>query len=144
MDLIQSLKISKSGLSAQRTKMNVIAENLANVDTTKTEEGGPYKRNIVVFESEPLKNFRNTLRRMGKEYTTVKIGEVTKSQEQFRMVYNPNHPDADSDTGYVAMPNINSLTEIADMVVARRAYDANITAISTAKSMILKALEIGR
>ena len=144
MDFLQALNISGSGLSANRMKMNVIAENLANTETTRTEEGGPYKRKMVVFEGKPIENFKNTFNRLNEKYTGVEATEIVQSPEDFRLVYNPDHPDADPETGYVAMPNIDNLTEVADMVVARRAYDANITAISNTKSMILKALEIGK
>ncbi|MBU0995524.1 MAG: flagellar basal body rod protein FlgC [Proteobacteria bacterium] len=171
MELMKSMKISASGLSAQRTKMNVIAENLANSETTRTKEGGPYRRKMVVFQATPVENFERILedqeRKMcgpeqmcpdkekqcktpcdpenrEEEHLGVEVTEIVESQEDFRLVYNPNHPDADPVTGYVAMPNVDHLTEMADMMVARRAYDANVTALSNTKSMILKALEIGK
>ena len=144
MDLLHSLKISRSGLSANRTKINVISDNLANSETTRTKDGGPYRRKMVVFESEPVSSFQASLSKAKEKYTGVKVSEVVESQEDFRLVYNPAHPDADQATGYVAMPNVNHLAEIADMMIARRAYDANVTAISNTKSMILKALEIGK
>lgn len=144
MDLLQALRISATGLTAHRKKMNVIAENLANTETTRTEEGGPYRRKMVVLEEKPLEDFRNALRdRMGRN-SGVEVTEVVKSQEDFRLVHNPSHPDADPVTGFVAMPNVNLLTEITDMIVARRAYDANINAVANTKSMIAKALEIGK
>jgi len=148
MDLLQSLKISATGLSAHRTKMNVIAENLANSETTKTEEGGPYRRKMVIYRDDPVETFKNTLNQeMGsgkRTYTGVKVDDIVKSQEDFRLVYNPAHPDADPATGYVAMPNVDVLTEVADMMVARRSYDANVTALENTKAMVLKALEIGK
>ncbi|OQY13463.1 MAG: flagellar basal body rod protein FlgC [Desulfobacteraceae bacterium 4572_19] len=171
MDFIQSLKISGTGLSANRTKMNVIAENLANVDTTRTEDGGPYRRKMVVYEGKQLKDFKSTLEQEKKDaqnsgidekkfdeslkikfssgkpketYTGVEVTDIVQSQEDFILVYNPAHPDADPLTGYVAMPNVDHLTEIADMMVAKRAYDANVTALSNTKGMIMKALEIGK
>jgi flagellar basal-body rod protein FlgC len=144
MDLLKSIQISASGLSANRTKMKVIAENLANVGTTRTEEGGPYKRKLVVFEEAPFGDFRTVLAQQSRRYSGVSAGEIIRSPANFRMVYDPAHPDANPKTGYVAMPNVNLLTEIADMMVARRAYDASVTAISNTKSMILKALEIGK
>jgi len=144
MDLLQAMRISASGLNAHRHKMNIIAENLANSETTRTPEGGPYRRKMVVFEEHPDKDFGNALDRFSQSQAGVGVSEVVRSQEDFRMVYNPSHPDADPATGYVAMPNINTLTEIADMVVARRSYDASATAIANSKSMILKALEIGK
>ena len=144
MDLRQSLKISSSGLSANRTKINVISDNLANSETTRTKDGGPYRRKMVVFEPESVNSFKASLSKAKAQYHGVKVSEVVESQEDFRLVYNPAHPDADPATGYVAMPNVNHLAEIADMMIARRAYDANVTAISNTKSMILKALEIGK
>lgn len=171
MELMSSMKMSATGLSAQRTKMNVIAENLANSETTRTKDGGPYRRKMVVLEGKPIESFEQILSDQEKngcfpdinpankefqcktpcdpenqkeEHLGVAVTEIVESQEDFRLVYNPNHPDADPVTGYVAMPNVDYLTEMADMIVARRAYDANVTALSNTKSMILKALEIGK
>ncbi|HDL07818.1 MAG TPA: flagellar basal body rod protein FlgC [Desulfobacteraceae bacterium] len=144
MSLLQSIDISATGLSANRTKMNIIAENLANTETTRTFEGGPYKRKMVVFEEKPIESFSNVLRDQQERYSGVKVTRILRSQEDSRLIYNPSHPDADPDTGYVSMPNVDLLTEISDMVVARRAYDACIAAMSNTKSMILKTLEIGK
>ncbi len=144
MDLLQAMKISGSALSAQRTKINVIAENLANTETTRTEEGGPYRRKMVVLAEKKLSSFKETLEKQQDEPLGVEVSEVVRSDESFRLVYNPTHPDADPNTGYVAMPNVNLLTEMADMMLARRAYDASVTAMNSSKSMILKALEIGK
>lgn len=159
------MKISATGLAAHRTKMNVIAENLANVDTTRTAQGGPYRRKMVVFKGEDVDTFKSVLEQRQRdseiariEFSPIKFGnddknpngtgvnvdEIKESQEDFRLVYNPAHPDADPVTGYVAMPNVDHLTEVADMIVAKRSYEASITAISNTKSMILKALEIGK
>ena len=144
MDLIQAFRISATGLTAQRTKMNIVAENLANAETTRTELGGPYRRKMLVLSEKPAERFRDLMGRMQEKDSGVEVEEVIASREAYRLVHNPSHPDADPDTGYVAMPNVDLLTEIADMMVARRAYDASITAISNTKNMILKALEIGR
>jgi len=141
---MQAMRISGTGLSAQRTKMNVIAENLANAETTRTPEGGPYRRRMVVFQEEAVESYTDAVESLKKRGDGVKVAEIVASADDFRLVYNPAHPDADPVTGYVAMPNVNHLTEIADMMIARRAYEANVTAISNTKSMILKALEIGR
>ena len=99
---------------------------------------------MVVFEPESVNSFKASLSTAKAKYNGVKVSEVVESQEDFRLVYNPAHPDADPATGYVAMPNVNHLAEIADMMIARRAYEANVTAISNTKSMVLKALEIGK
>lgn len=143
MDLMQSIKVSATALAAHRTKVNVISENIANSETTRTEEGGPYRRKMVVFESQPVETFGDALDGATKEYTGVKVGEVVESQNDFRLVYNPAHPDADPYSGYVKMPNVNTLTEMADMIVAKQSYDASVTVMENTKSMIAKALTIG-
>ena len=165
MDLLTASKISGTALAAHRTKLNVIAENLANVDTTRTKEGGPYRRKMVVFKAEDINSFKSVVEKKqlkqdqgGIELspiefdsekksdngTGVKVDQIIRSQEDFRLVYNPAHPDADPDTGYVKMPNVDHLTEIADMLVAKRSYEASTTALSATKDMILKSLEIGK
>lgn len=144
MDLLQASRISATGLTAQRTKMKVIAENLANAETTRTPEGGPYRRKMVVFSEKSAERFQGVLGRLKDGDNGVEVTEIIASTDDFRLVYNPSHPDADPDTGYVTMPNINVLTEMADMMAARRAYDANVTAMSNTKAMINRALEIGR
>jgi flagellar basal-body rod protein FlgC len=165
MDLLNASKISGTALAAHRTKMNVIAENLANVDTTRSREGGPYRRKMVVFKGEDIDNFKSVIeKKQLKEQeagirlspiefesekkqdkgTGVMVDQVVRSQEDFRLIYNPAHPDADPDTGYVEMPNVDHLTEVADLLVAKRSYEASVTALSATKDMILKALEIGK
>ncbi len=165
MDLLNASKISGTALAAHRTKMNVIAENLANVDTTRSREGGPYRRKMVVFKGEDIDNFKSVIeKKQLKEQeagislspiefesekkqdkgTGVRVDQVIRSQEDFRLIYNPAHPDADPNTGYVEMPNVDHLTEVADLLVAKRSYEASVTALSATKDMILKALEIGK
>jgi flagellar basal-body rod protein FlgC len=144
MDLMQAMKISATALSAQRTKINVISENLANSETTRTESGEPYRRKMVVLSQEPVEPFDAVLAREQEEAVGVSVSRIVESQEEFSLVYNPAHPDADPETGNVAMPNVNILTEIADMMTARRAYDASVTAMNNTKSMMLRALEIGK
>lgn len=144
MDLLQSMRISATALSAQRTKLNVISQNLANAETTRTREGGPYQRKMVVLTEKEPEAFRDTLGRVQKKDSGVHVDDIIASQEDYRLVYNPAHPDADPETGYVAMPNVNLLTEMADLMVSRRAYDASVTAMANTRNMILKALEIGR
>lgn len=144
MDLMQSMKISATALAAHRTKVNVISENLANSETTKTEDGGPYRRKMLVFKSKPIENnFQKTFDGLREEYTGVEVEEIVQSQEDFRLEYNPSHPDADPYTGYVKMPNVNTLTEMADMIVAKRSYDASVTVVANTKNMISRALTIG-
>ena len=144
MDLLQAMKISGTALTAQRSKLNVISENLANNETTRTENGQPYRRKMVVFAQQSVEPFKAVLAREQDEAIGVQVADVVESQEDFRLVYNPSHPDADPNTGYVAMPNVDIITEMADMMTARRAYDASVTAMNNTKSMILRALEIGK
>ncbi|PIE62645.1 MAG: flagellar basal body rod protein FlgC [Desulfobacter postgatei] len=165
MDLMTAAKISGTALAANRMKLNVIAENLANVDTTRGEDGQPYRRKMVVFKGDDIDTFESVVQQKIKKSqsgrielsaiefedapppdkgTGVRVDQIVRSQEAFHMVYNPAHPHADPDTGYVKMPNVDHLTEIADMMVARRSYEASVTALSTTKDMVSKALEIGK
>lgn len=143
MSFLKSLNISGSGLTAQRLRMDVISENIANIDTTRTENGGPYRRKMVVLSSTP--DFRNMLIKNLNDYEAggVEVTEIAEDQSEFKLVYNPEHPDAD-ENGYVSMPNVDSLKETVDIMEAYRAYQANITALNTTKQMAVKALEIGR
>jgi flagellar basal-body rod protein FlgC len=134
------MSISASGLSAQRTRLNVIAENLANANTTRTESGGPYRRRVTRLESE-APSFAALLS-SAPQLRGVKVGGVVQIPETRRQ-YMPGHPDADKD-GYVEMPNVNPVLEMTDMLAATRAYEANVTAIQSLKSMAQKALELGR
>lgn len=130
-----SLDISASGLSAQRRRMDVVAENIANAETTRTAQGGPYQRKQVVFQALP--------NAPGGAGGGVTVTEVAADPRPPRLVYRPGHPDANAD-GYVKMPNVNILEEMVDMVSATRSYEANVAAINAAKQMTRKALEIGR
>lgn len=141
MDIATSFNLCGSALAAQRTKMDVVTSNMANADVTRTAEGGPYRKKSVVLVSEPLKDsFGSKLRDALK---TVNVGEVTEDASPPRMVHNPSHPDADAN-GYVAMPNVNLMSEMADMIAISRAYEAMVTAFDATKSMALKTLEIGK
>jgi flagellar basal-body rod protein FlgC len=122
--------------------VNVISENLANSETTRTEDGGPYRRKMVVLKSKDM-DFKKTFDQIKRDYKGVEVDEVVESQENFRLVHNPAHPDADPFTGYVKMPNVDTLTEMADMIVAKRSYDASVKVIENTKSMIRRALTIG-
>ena len=136
-----ALSVSASALSANRTRLNVIAENLANAQTTKTLGGGPYKRRVVRLETDgPL--FPQILGDASAEVRGVKVASVV-SMPGTRRVHLPGHPDADKD-GYVDMPNVNPISEMTDLMSATRAYEANVTAIQALKSMAQKALELGR
>lgn len=143
MDFLQSMKISASGLAANRTRMNAISSNIANAQTTRTAEGGPYRPKEVVFGSEPAREKFSEILEGEISGESVHATEVINSDKPPILKYEPNHPDANKD-GYVAYPNINVMAEMANMISASRAYEANINAFNTSKSMAQKALEIGR
>jgi len=140
MNFLQSLEISASGLYAQRRRMDVIAGNLANIETTHTKKGGPYRRKMVVMSPKPVEDFNKALTLQAEG---VKIDDIVEDKTPFRKAYNPSHPDADKN-GYLLKPNIDLIVEITNMLMARRAFEANISAIKSTKQMALKALEIGR
>ncbi len=145
MDFLTSLHISGTGLTAQRTRMNVISMNLANVNTTRTEKGGPYRRKVVVMEQESVEDFDAVLAAQSESESGcgVRVADIVEIKRPFRQVYNPSHPDADG-SGVVMMPNIDLIAEMTNMIIARRSYEANVAAINAAKGMALKALELGR
>jgi flagellar basal-body rod protein FlgC len=145
MDFFSSMNVSSSALSAERTRMNLISSNLANANTTRTPEGGPYKRKDAVFAAAPVENrFNRALDgATAQQVRKVEVSEVIEDQNPPRLQYDPGHPDANPQ-GYVAMPNVNVVEEMADMIGATRAYEANVTAVQAAKNMAMKTLEIGR
>ncbi len=143
MDFLTALHISTTGLSAQRIRMNIVSTNLANMSTTRTPTGGPYRRKLVVMEAVPIEDFESILRSQSESLLRVRVGEIVEDSTSFKQVYSPGHPHADK-AGYVSMPNVDVITEMADMLIARRAYEANVAAIGATKAMALKALEIGR
>ena len=141
MDFLTSLEASASGLYAQRERMNIIASNLANLETTRTDKGGPYRRKMVVMRSKSMAgSFKNI---MDRQVEGVQIEQIVEDKSPFNKVFNPSHPDADKD-GYLLKPNVELIVETTNMLMARRAFEANIAAIKAARQMILKALEIGR
>ena len=147
MSFLNAINISASGMTAERMRLDIAAENIANINTTRTENGGPYRRKMVVFE--PIEDnsfasaFRSELSRQSNNGGGVRVAEIVEDPSDFRMVYNPEHPDAD-ENGYVQMPNVDLLKETVDSMAASRAYDANLTAFNTIKTMASKALEIGK
>lgn len=146
MSFLSSMNISASGLTAQRARLDIISENIANSETTRTEKGGAYRRKLPVFESiEPRSSFRSILSgKMGSSNVGgVRMDEIVEDQRPFKLVYDPSHPDA-NEQGYVEMPNVDVFREIIDSMAATRAYDANVTAFQATKLMAAKALEIGR
>ncbi len=143
MDMFTSMKISASALKAQRVRMNAISSNLANIETTRTPDGGPYRKREVVFQTTQ-QDFANTLdSELRDAVQGVRVSHVQASPLPPRMVYDPSHPDA-NENGEVAMPNISLVEETADMMSAARAYEANVTVVKSAKRMALKALDIGK
>ncbi|NRA62924.1 MAG: flagellar basal body rod protein FlgC [Pseudobacteriovorax sp.] len=145
MSFFKAMDISSTGLAAQRVRMNVLSANLANANTTRTPEGGPYKRQDVVFSAVPKGNpFEDFLdESWGTQLKKVKVVDIHQDTKAPRRVFDPNHPDSDS-KGFVDMPNIQVMSEMVNMIAATRAYEANTTAMNAAKSMAMKALEIGR
>lgn len=143
MGIFTSLNISASALQAQRTRLDTISSNMANAETTRTPEGGPYRRKMVVFESQQMSFADHLSSRSNKAINGVRVSRIAVDQREPKLVYDPQHPDAD-DQGYVALPDIDILKETTDMMMATRAYEANITTIKSAKRMALKALEIGK
>ena len=141
MNFLTTLETSASGLFAQRKRMDVIANNLANIETTRTETGEPYRRQMVVMSPKPPEDgFR---RAFDMQIEGVQIEDVVEDQAPFKKIYNPSHPDANQD-GYLYKPNVDLMVETTNMLMARRAFEANVAAIKATRQMILKALEIGK
>jgi flagellar basal-body rod protein FlgC len=144
MDFDSSMKISASGLSANRAWINVLSANLANINTTRTADGKPYQRRTVIYESTPAESFGSQLDlAMGDNLQKVSVTDIVSDGRDFREVYDPGHPDA-NENGIVLMPNINSVEEMANLVNASRSYEANLAALNMAKQLALKAIEIGK
>lgn len=152
MPFLSSMDISASGLTAQRLRMDTIANNMANAETTRNSAGtGPYRRQVVVFEARPpqsVSKFKGIMQekltaQVGNGVRVKEIREVTEAESPYRRVYEPSHPDAD-EQGYVSYPNVNIVEEMINMISATRAYEGNAKAIEATKSMAARALEIGR
>lgn len=143
MSIFKSMQINTSGLNLERLKLDTISTNITNVNTSRTEDGGPYRRKLVLF-TENLVNETTKLKgTMGPSSHGVKVTGIGEDASDFRLEYDPNHPDADED-GYVSMPNINMLDEMIDLIKTQRSYEANVTALNTSKSILKKALEISK
>lgn len=145
MSMFSAFNISASGLTAQRYRMDVISENVANASTTRTEDGTPYRRKGVILETRGQQaSFQSVLGRAGGSYTGkgVKVSSVFEDTEtEMKQVYDPSHPDAD-ENGYVTFPNVNIIMEMTNLIDASRAYEANSTAFNASKSMALKGLQM--
>ncbi|KJS30361.1 MAG: flagellar basal body rod protein FlgC [Desulfatitalea sp. BRH_c12] len=145
MSLLDALQTSATGLSAQRLRMNLISSNLANINTTRTAEGGPYKRKDAVFTANPQSSgFNDALaRQMDPQRIEVLVTEIRNDERPPVLKFDPGHPDADGD-GFVALPNVNVVEEMVNMISASRSYEANVTAIKATKDMAADAIDIGR
>ncbi|MCK9526363.1 MAG: flagellar basal body rod protein FlgC [Limnochordia bacterium] len=145
MSVFKALRISASGLTAERLRMDTIANNLANANTTRSVEGGPYRRQVPVFAPLLDQSMHGAASPIqgGAKGQGVRVVGVVSDPSPSRLVWDPQHPDANAD-GYVEMPNVHVVKEMVDLITATRAYEANITALNTAKSMAQRALEIGR
>ncbi|MBZ4653160.1 MAG: flagellar basal body rod protein FlgC [Bacillota bacterium] len=148
MNLFNSLKISASGLSAERLRMDVISANIANANTTRSPQGGPYRRQVALLSPGMYNtnNFKKTLQNAMQNnfpYSGVRVEKIVTDPTPNKRVYDPKHPDASAD-GYVEYPNVDVMKEIVELITASRAYEANVTTLNATKNMALKTLEIGR
>jgi len=145
MSLFSALSVSASGLAAQRARAELLAENLANAETTRTPEGGPYRRKDAVFSSEPVSSAFSSVFRMevGATQTGVRVAEIIEDPREPEKRYLPGHPDADAE-GYVSFPRVNPAEDMVDLMGAARGYQANVAAMSAIKDMIHRAIELLR
>lgn len=145
MSAFDALNISATGMTAQRLRTDIITQNLANINTTRDENGNPYRRKTVVFSEKDEVTFSDVFRLSGGVTGNgVKVTKIIEdTHTPLRMVYDPSHPDAD-ENGYVEYPNVNTVTEMTNLIDASRAFEANVTAFNASKNMILKALEVGK
>ena len=146
MDFFTAMRISSSGLTVQRTRMNVVSSNLANVDTTRTAEGGAYRpRHAVVAAIPVAQTFQEALTdadKLHQQTSGAEVVTITADESPGRLVYNPTHPDSNPE-GYVEMPNVSVVNEMVNMVTASRSYEANVSALTSLKAMVKNAFEIG-
>lgn len=150
MSIFNAMNTSASALTAQRLRMDVVSSNVANAQSTRAtiNENGeyePYRRKMLVLESESpsFQSFLQKASNRSNQTSSVRVSRIVEDNEPFRIEYNPNHPDAD-ENGYIQLPNVDPLQEMVDLMSATRSYEANVTAINASKSMLMKALEIGK
>ncbi len=141
MSFLTAFNISANGMSAERLRINVISSNIANINTTRTPEGGPYRRKDVIFEATPINEENSFEKQLNLE--TVKIKDIVEDSRPPILKYDPSHPDADKD-GYVKMPNINIMEEMVNLINASRSYEANVQVMRSAKDMITRTIDILR
>jgi flagellar basal-body rod protein FlgC len=137
MNLIAGIETTSGALAAQKIRLDIVAQNIANAQTTRTPEGGPYKRKIISFENELVK------RAGGVPLQTVHVSSITDDKTPGQSVYNPQHPDAGAD-GTVEMPNVNLAFEMVDLITASRAYEANLSVVKNSRTLAMKTFEIGK
>lgn len=137
MNLISGVDITSGALTAQKIRLDIVAQNIANAQTTRTPEGGPYRRKIVSFENELVK------RAGGASLQTISVSSISNDKAPGQAVYNPQHPDAGPD-GTVQMPNVNLAFEMVDLITASRAYEANLSVVKNARTLAMKTFEIGK
>lgn len=144
MSMFDYLTISATALTAEKTRIDIIAKNMANANTTRASGGMPYRRQVPIFKEHGVNSFEKMLNRKMKKPTMqgVRISKIVDDPSPYKTVYDPGHPDAD-EKGYVRMPNVDVVKEMVDMISAQRAYDSNVTAINTVKAMMNRALDIG-
>ena len=145
MSVFGAMDVSATGMTAQQLRMDTISENIANVNTTRGADGKPYRRKTVVFEEKSYPTFSDSLSMANKHNIGkgVKVSRIVEDDSEGRLVYDPSHPDANED-GYVTQPNVNTVTEMTNMIDATRAFEANVTVMNATKGMALKALDIGQ
>jgi flagellar basal-body rod protein FlgC len=145
MDFLTGMRLSSSGMSANRLRMNTISSNIANINTTRSPEGGPYRKKEVIFEAIPdFRNFGEMIKvKPNENLQRVQVSDIAVDRKAPLLKYEPDHPDANEE-GWVAYPNINLMEEMTNMIQATRAYEANVSALNQSKDMALSALEIGR
>lgn len=145
MSIFHSIDVSATALTAEKTRIDVISNNMANANTTRATGGMPYRRQMTVFKEKKGTPFSSYLRDANNKYFNdgVSISGIVEDTTPFKLIYEPGHPDAD-ENGYVRMPNVDMAKEMVDMIDAYRAYEANVTSMNTSKSLLMKALDIGR
>ena len=143
MNFFTAIDVSASGLEAQRTRLNIVAMNLSNMHATRTAKGGPYRRKIPIFSATPVKDsFGGRLRaKLAGDVEGVRVIKIVEDRSELKKIFDPSHPDADK-FGYVLMPNVNLMQEMVSMLAAKRSYEANVAALSAAKGMAIKSLEL--
>jgi flagellar basal-body rod protein FlgC len=143
MNLISGIDVTAGALNAQKTRLDIVAQNIANAQTTRGPDGRPYQRQVVTFETELMRRQGGGSHSAGSSLQSVKVGGINRDTTPGQRMYDPQHPDADA-SGNVEMPNVNLAYEMVDLITATRAYEANLSVVRNAKQMAMKALEIGK